>query len=93
MLDCYTRAFLELEIERAQHPAGMSVHDGRVHVDASVLQRLLAVIDAQQVKADQLRGVLTEAWAVIEDDRGPVEPDGPLGELEVAVRAALGECQ
>lgn len=59
MLDCYTRAFLEREIERAQHPAGMSVHDGRVHIDASVIQRLLAVIDAQQAERDRLREALT----------------------------------
>lgn len=59
MLDDATRTFLEREIERAQHPAGMSVHDGRVHIEASVIQRLLAVIDAQQAERDRLREALT----------------------------------
>lgn len=61
MLDDATRTFLEREIKRAQRPAGMSVHDGRVHIDASVIQRLLAIIEKLSAERNALRDALTVA--------------------------------
>lgn len=59
MLDDATRTFLEREIDRAQHPSGMSVHDGRVHIDASVIQRLLAIIEKLTAERNAMRETMT----------------------------------
>ncbi len=60
MLDDHTRSYLRREIERAVRPRGMSVHDGRVHVDASVIQRLLAIIEKLSAERDAMREALEQ---------------------------------
>lgn len=68
MLDEYTRGFLIREIKRAQRPAGMSVHDGRVHIDASVIQRLLAMIEKLSAERNALREALVIAREYVADE-------------------------
>ncbi len=45
MLDDYTRAQVNRAIEDALRPRGMSVHSGKVSIDAGTLQRLIVMID------------------------------------------------
>lgn len=45
MLDDYTRAHVNRAIEDALHPRGMSIHSGKVSIDAATLQRLVVMID------------------------------------------------
>jgi len=45
MLDSHRR-LVEQSIWDAEHPSGMSTHDGKARIDASVLRRMLAIIDS-----------------------------------------------
>lgn len=45
MLDSHRR-LVEQAIQSAEHPSGMSTHDGKARIDASVLRRMLAIIDS-----------------------------------------------
>lgn len=45
MLDDYTRAHVNRAIEDALRPRGMSIHNGKVSIDAATLQRLVTMID------------------------------------------------
>jgi len=45
MLDSHRR-LVEQAIQSAEHPSGMSTHDGKAHIDASILRRMLAIIDS-----------------------------------------------
>lgn len=47
MLESHRR-WVEQAIHDAEHPSGMSTHDGKARIDASVLRRMLAIIDAPQ---------------------------------------------
>ena len=51
--------FMRREIERAiceaEHPAGMSVHDGKARVSADLLRRLLAENEALRADAERWR--------------------------------------
>lgn len=40
------RRLIEQAIQSAEHPSGMSTHDGKAHIDASILRRMLAIIDS-----------------------------------------------
>lgn len=40
------RRLVEQAIQNAEHPSGMSTHDGKARIDASVLRRMLAIIDS-----------------------------------------------
>ena len=45
MLDS-RRRLVEQAIQSAEHPSGMSTHDGKARIDASILRRMLAIIDS-----------------------------------------------
>lgn len=45
MLDSHRRV-VERAIEDAARPSGMSTHDGKARIDASILRRMLAIIDS-----------------------------------------------
>ena len=45
MLDSHRR-LVEQAIQSAEHPSGMSTHDGKARIDASILRRMLAIIDS-----------------------------------------------
>lgn len=47
LLECHRRE-CERAIEAAAHPKGMSVHDGKARIDASILQRLLLIAETRQ---------------------------------------------
>jgi hypothetical protein len=46
------RRLIEQAIQSAEHPSGMSTHDGKARIDASVLRRMLAIIDAHPAPAE-----------------------------------------
>ena len=46
MLPDFIRKRIERSCDEAEHPAGMSVHDGVARIHASDIRRLLAIIDA-----------------------------------------------
>lgn len=45
MLDSHRR-LVEQAIQNTEHPSGMSTHDGKARIDASILRRMLAIIDS-----------------------------------------------
>lgn len=52
MLDSHRRQ-VEQAIQSAEHPSGMSTHDGKAHIDASILRRMLAIIDSHHHLIEQ----------------------------------------
>lgn len=87
MLDDATRTFLEREIKHAQRPAGMSVHDGRVHIDASVIQRLMAMIEKLTSERDALREALEKLARLGNGDRY----GNSIGNMTARDALAMGE--
>jgi len=61
MLDSHRRQ-VEQAIQSAEHPSGMSTHDGKARIDASILRRMLAIIDSLPAapQAESKREPLTD---------------------------------
>ena len=46
MIEDYIRRAVERAIRDAEHPSGMSTHDGKARVEASYLRRMLVMLSA-----------------------------------------------
>ncbi|MCO5213675.1 MAG: hypothetical protein M9936_28585 [Caldilinea sp.] len=86
MLDSHRR-LVEQAIHTAEHPSGMSTHDGKARIDASVLRRMLAIIDslpaAPQAEPRVVASFYTEDAELVGTTHAPikrveVEDDGTL---------------
>ena len=76
MLESHRR-LVEQAIHDAEHPSGMSTHDGKARIDASVLRRMLAIMDAPQAQPEQ--HCAHERFGVagnVFDSRGVARPYG-----------------
>ena len=60
MLESHRR-LVEQAIQNTEHPSGMSTHDGKARIDASILRRMLSIIDSSPA--------VPAGWKLV-----PVEP-------------------
>lgn len=70
MLDSHRRQ-VEQAIQSAEHPSGMSTHDGKARIDASILRRMLAIIDSLPAAPKEENNVWKQ---IIPDDAPHAEP-------------------
>lgn len=83
MLDSHRR-LVEQAIQSAEHPSGMSTHDGKARIDASILRRMLAIIDSLPA-APQAEPVSDPRPCTCHPDDSPPVP--------CARKYALSECR
>lgn len=75
------RRLIEQAIQSAEHPSGMSTHDGKARIDASVLRRMLSIIDSRPAPAaPQAESI--DPHMIVAEDRFPDE--------QAAIRARGG---
>ena len=71
MLDSHRR-LVEQAIQDTEHPSGMSTHDGKARIDASVLRRMLSIIDSRPAPAvPQAESI--DPHMIVAEDRFPDE--------------------
>jgi len=76
------RRLIEQAIQSAEHPSGMSTHDGKARIDASILRRMLAIIDSLPAAPKDENNVWKQ---IIPDDAPQAEPKlEPLSDDEIS---------
>lgn len=88
MLDSHRR-LVEQAIHTAEHPSGMSTHDGKARIDASILRRMLAIIDSLPAapQAEPLSDVRIAEIQRAAYERAAKECENRSGPIEIYNRA------